>query len=813
MNTTKHLNAHFFAIQIIIFFIILTGCVSQNITEYNSVDETAPLAIQQAEASLRLVVPAGFSATINSIDVFPDSTYFITANTDNTVKLYETKSGKLVKTFLHHTGPVTDVQFVHDGDQFVSSGMDGSIIVCETKTGNMLQTLSKPDGKIFDIDVNRQNTLIAAVGFESGESYGLDVMIWDIQTGDMLDSFPAGELDDNSIAFSPDGKYLYYGEKNKVIERDIISKKTVSQFKGHSRDIYFLTLSPDGKYLASIGYDQLTNIWDTVSGELKKTITWDLEKGSLIGFGSLVCTFSPDSKYLAFTDEDKKIKLLDMHTWTTAGTYLGDEILVRAAAFIPESNILITGGNDMKPHMLDIISGKDIQLSCPNDVHIYWNAAVLSPGSWKFFGFEKTTVFTWNITKTADGQPHAILHDAEKNQDTIQFLRTSPNAQQFVSIDKTNTMVIWAVEPFLQARHIIKPHNESVEDCVFSPDSQFLATASRDKTVKMWDVETGKMVFQIESKNEAWFDTLVFSNDMKQLITFNSDAVIQEWDAATGILIKSYTIANWAYSARLAVSPDDKYIAAAVHNNIILLDRANGKKVITHALRWDGNTRTIIFSTDGKYMAALTQAHTIQFWNVETRSAPVEIFGPYTQLFAIHPSKTGEHLLLAGRGNEIAFIALPSGKTMTNMVPFSSGEVNSEWMFYTPDNQFYGTENAINRCYFENNLHITEMSEELKNKYFSKDLVFRTVQPEIKANAAIIPLLKNTETNPVLIDEETKFVVETGKAAPIHSSALTTDNSLLATGAQDGTITVWDLKYDKPPISLDKRKKIISCEL
>ena len=80
------------------------------------------------------------------------------------------------------------------------------------------------------------------------------------------------------------------------------------RFKGHTKPLQALTVSRDGKILASAGEDQTARLWDVATGKLLATL-----KGHTNIVNSMA--FSPDGRKVATGSDDETVKF---GTWEPA---------------------------------------------------------------------------------------------------------------------------------------------------------------------------------------------------------------------------------------------------------------------------------------------------------------------------------------------------------------------------------------------------------------------------------------------------------------------------------------------------------------
>jgi WD40 repeat protein len=310
-----------------------------------------------------------------------------------------------------------------------------------------------------------------------------NITIWDLATGKVHQEFDQPAF--FGFAMSPDWKWFAAdGMKGEVNIRDrATGKSRISLPSNPSIGFYSLAFSPDGDTLVSCG--PALEMWELKTG--RELLGDDGHTGAVS-----VLDISPDGKTIASGGFDGNIFLWDARTGKVLHRIAQQRMLVTSVAFSPDSQTLATCYYPAKDVVLwDARTGKEVR-RIALDAYFYVTRAVFSRDGktlavgtpyqliYQFFdpatGKERQR-FSWFV-----GQGPGYLNGA------IPF-QFSPNGKHFAGIHarQANALSVALWDMKKKEPQIVSLETDRIADLAFSPDGEYLAWAD-PKDVHVWDV-------------------------------------------------------------------------------------------------------------------------------------------------------------------------------------------------------------------------------------------------------------------------------------------------------------------------------------
>ncbi|NER49562.1 MAG: hypothetical protein F6J92_23290, partial [Symploca sp. SIO1A3] len=552
-----------------------------------------------------MVTFEGHEEIVTSVAFSPNGTLIASGSEDETVKIWNL-DGKEVDTFEGHKDKITGVVFSPDGQMIASSSLDETVRLWNLE-GKELKTLNhydpvtsvsfSPAGKTFPKEFGL--TIISLVDG--------NIKIWR-SDGSLLKTLYRYFYGEGGN-FNIEGKTIvmssYYSSQIylRFLQTDNKYRVTSITLNGHRNGVTSVSLSPDGKMLASASKDKTVKLWQLENSGFESPIDIDSSYKQVTSV-----SLSPDDKMVTSTSANNSIyysktktkpKFLrnKLELWSLDGKLIKTLKGVNAnASFSSDSQMLASASVDKTAQLW---SRDGTGLDSHNNI-----ASV----SYSKDGQTIALVKTDNKVQLFD-RDGTLLTTLKGHRDKIYRVDLSPNGQTIATTSDDHTVKLWQRDGTLLTT--IKGHRDKIYRVDLSPNGQTIATASDDHTVKLWGRD-GTLIKTLAGYNDE-IQGLGFSPNGETLALHSGDNTVKFF-RRDGALLK--TVKGYGYQKMtVKFSPDDKTLA--------ILDW--GKDENTLEIRYiDGTLLKTVqvngslkgFSNDGKTIVT-TDSSELQFWKLD----------------------------------------------------------------------------------------------------------------------------------------------------------------------------------------------------
>lgn len=295
----------------------------------------------------------GHVDTVTSLGFSADSKTLYSSSHDGSVNAWSSREPPhptLAKIEIE-AGKVWATAISPETSRIAVGGRRGFVRILDLTTGRQVGELKDAHPATVDcLEFSRDGRLIATGGWRSPA-----VVVWRTDDGTQQRSLEA-EGNIRAIEFSADGKRIAAGcDDNQLIVWDVESGEIVKKVNAHALPVYDVSFSPDGKTIATCS----GNWTESKPGRIK---LW--KAGSLTEIARLdghevavrAAVFHPDGKRLASVSENGVIRVWDVQTRTELAV-LRNSSGARTLDWSPDGDLLAAGLHDGTTNVWDLEAG------------------------------------------------------------------------------------------------------------------------------------------------------------------------------------------------------------------------------------------------------------------------------------------------------------------------------------------------------------------------------------------------------------------------------------------------------------------------
>lgn len=438
---------------------------------------------------------------------------------------------------------------------------------------------------------------------------------------------------------------------------------------------------------------------------------------------------------------------------------------------------------------------------------------------------EDGTIKLWNVGKIEGAKSVPEITTLQGHSGSVAAISFSPDGQSLLSAGE-NAVIVWDLSASnVPKKFHLSDHTGDILAAVYSPDGRFIATAGEDRLIMLWDAKTAMLIATLTEPKQLPDDvvfahnraisSLAFSVQGEYLVSGSYDGLAKVWSTSTHKLLTTlrghtgpvYAVAFPTKADKPATwNPD--VIATAGEDGLIRV------WVPESSVPPTGFAPTPDPRTGGTPVQTPKSWQSVQSWTPQPNTTLEGHIGPVYAL-----AFSSAILASAGRDRSIKLWSLASDKEITTLrghtlpilalafSPFNDQLASAGW---DKSIKLWNPGTSIDAAILQKHeLPILSVAYSSQGALLSggRDGQLLRWSTVLSAGASLYEQRESINAvavssdgrtvvsagwdNKVILHRDRKRLEFNGHTGPVNSVALSSDETLVASGSDDQTIRIW----------------------
>jgi murein L,D-transpeptidase YafK len=303
-------------------------------------------AAEAADPVLALLL--GYSKAVQAVALSPSGRQAVSGGLDSSARLWDLKTGLLLRTLDTTASKIASVAFSPDGQSIVAACSDGKLRVFSLATGQTVATLEGHAGGALSVSVSPDGKKLLSAGSDKA------IKLWDLETGQLVKTLEGHAGDTTAARFTADGRHALSASADATLRLWDLDTGESKTFQGHAEAATSLALCADGAQAVSGSKDKTIKLWDTATGQVLKT--FEGHAGEVLSVA-----FAGDCGRILSSGGDNALKLWDARTGALLKTLEGHSGAVASVQFSSDGRAAVSGSADKTIRVWDVESGRVVR--------------------------------------------------------------------------------------------------------------------------------------------------------------------------------------------------------------------------------------------------------------------------------------------------------------------------------------------------------------------------------------------------------------------------------------------------------------------